>query len=874
MIGHNESNASPKILICSTDSKTRKDIRKLIKDSKIMERYPGIGLGDVSALPDRHVIRELSREAIEAILPPGCGIDGAVLAYGSRPVLGKRIFIVNPHDFSLRPTTAGPIILRDGRCYQLAVAHAFRHTRDLGHSSGQQTAEDDCDFDGMSDVDESEYDEITRKGSATPGEIDSDKASFMASLDAVSSEKHSSSRSESPPSDHLDSGNNPQPSIESTEDNPVCDESDVSQLQYFGKLISSSLTGNNPSLDYALIEITSMGELERFSLIASSLVWSIGEIWSDDIDIVATTWRQDRIKGRLTATPSYIRLPEQHTFQQVYPVRLGKPLNDGDCGTPVFCEFGFRFYGHIVAGGPGTGIAYIVPAREISRDMQNRLGFGLRWESHKDEQRSKYDFQLDAGLSPDSTKPGETSNRNASASEIEQLRRGQLRESNTDRLPSQDWSTNSASSVGPQTRSVHTASTAPSGQQFRWSPQTDTDASSVSDTLPKLQTSRSVRKHLLSKRPIYEHVSRALSHTSLAVYAAQPPLSLVPGYEIQETQNRKRDIWSFFPNSGTGSSSAQPEKAAGKLASRLVLPEDFKDACETCFFWMYSPDHFSSVERHACSGRKEEISHIITHAINQHGLVRGRDPKNPSRKYLASCQTHDPLVKAKGDCTKCSSLHEWNDGDFADPKHDGAVVCLRCWCKFGKQEMKEHIDGPLCDYNSEQPKAKRLWVLYTAFCSETQLPSRPPRNMPPRKLRKSSHPPSPREIAQQPFGRRPRATPLDDLDATTPLLGEHNFLPLLSIHSHVPSTAEGPLRSPNLDEPEWLLPEDAHDMDIESSWLDAIGSHPLLEPSFEAGESLPRQTTNRHQHLAPESELPADQQASAEKDSGYYTAKH
>ncbi|KAM0196962.1 hypothetical protein ACHAPA_002047 [Fusarium lateritium] len=60
MVGHDEKNAAPKLLICSTDPKTRKDIRKLIKDSKIMEKHPGIGLEDVSTLPDRHVIRELS----------------------------------------------------------------------------------------------------------------------------------------------------------------------------------------------------------------------------------------------------------------------------------------------------------------------------------------------------------------------------------------------------------------------------------------------------------------------------------------------------------------------------------------------------------------------------------------------------------------------------------------------------------------------------------------------------------------------------------------------------------------------------------------------------------------------------------------------
>ncbi len=37
MIGHTESTASPRILICSTEPKTRKAIWKLIKESKIMK---------------------------------------------------------------------------------------------------------------------------------------------------------------------------------------------------------------------------------------------------------------------------------------------------------------------------------------------------------------------------------------------------------------------------------------------------------------------------------------------------------------------------------------------------------------------------------------------------------------------------------------------------------------------------------------------------------------------------------------------------------------------------------------------------------------------------------------------------------------------
>ncbi|KAM0364075.1 hypothetical protein ACHAO7_011156 [Fusarium culmorum] len=372
IIGQTEKNAAPKLLICSTDLTTRKNIRKLIKDSKIMERYPVIGLGVAPVLPDRHVVRKLSREAIEAILPPLCNTDGAVLAYEPEPMPRKWIFIVNPHDLSLQKATAGPIILHDGKCYQLTAAHAFPHTRGLNSSSDQQIAEDDCDFDGMSDADESQYDEMTRKGSAAPGEIDSDKSSFMASLEAASDEKHSISES---------STNDIRLSVDSSGDNPSSDEIDVSQLQYFGRLFSSPLTKTNPSLDDALLETSKTVESSEKSFtsiralfLTAPLALSIGKIGSDDIDIIATTSRQGRIEGKLTATPFYSRLPEQRTFQQYYPVRLTEPLKRGYCGTPVFGKYNNHFYGHIVSGSPETPIAYIVPAEQILRHIQACFG--------------------------------------------------------------------------------------------------------------------------------------------------------------------------------------------------------------------------------------------------------------------------------------------------------------------------------------------------------------------------------------------------------------------------------------------------------------------------------------------------------------------
>ncbi|RKL29959.1 hypothetical protein BFJ72_g11828 [Fusarium proliferatum] len=857
MIGHNERNAAPKLLICSTDAKTRKNTRQLIKESKVMDKYPGIGLGDVAALPDRPVIKELSREAIEALLPFGCGTDGAVLADTSEPAAGKRIFVVNPHDFSLRPATTGPIIFHGDKCYQLTVAHAFRHIRELDHSFDQQMAEDDCDFDGMSDNerdDESQYDETTRQGSATPEEIDSDKASFMASFDAFSGEKHSSSRSESPANDHLESGNDPMLSVESLNEIPDFGEIDVSQLQFFGRLVLSSLTGSNSSLDYALIETSRRPEnVEKPSMVTGSLVSRIGEIESDDISIVAMTSPRCIVEGRLTATPSYIRLPEQLTFQRVYPIRLGKPLQDGDCGIAVFGRDDDCFYGHIVAGGPGTCIAYLVPAGEISRDIQARFGFGLTWMPQQEGQgqHSKDDLQLSTGLCPDSVNSSVTSIKHLGIREPEEPPNGrpleptdvqQWLQHQPNSQPSQNAFINSQTLIEHSHRtndiidhvndvsgviSLHTSSTLLSVNEW-------------------LQKSRAEMPSSDSPLATSGYKSYALRYKLTAsVDPVQSATSLLQEAWVdatQETQRRTCEI-PFSPSqSDLGSSNAQRDKAADSLPRISVLPQDFADASETCFFRLFDPERFSSAERNACYGRKEEVSHIITHAIYHHGLIRGRDPQYIARKYLASCQSSNPFVKAKGDCEKCSSLSKWNEEDFTDFTHSGVAICLRCWRKFDKKEMTEHMAGPLCDYNLELPKANKVWTLYTAFCSETQLPS----DM---ALRKSRPRPSPRTIdeGQKRFCQDQMAAPADDLDATM-------SVSCPSLTSSTAGDSTELLHSPELSG-SWVSQEEADDMAV-----DSLESNPDLQITVDAIDPLPLQSMERHQELKPKGQAPPYQQ--------------
>ncbi|KAF4333549.1 hypothetical protein FBEOM_12623 [Fusarium beomiforme] len=296
---------------------------------------------------------------------------------------------------------------------------------------------------------------------------------------------------------------------------------------------------------------------------------------------------------------------------------------------------------------------------------------------------------------------------------------------------------------GLHTRGVYRQSIGPIPQQTAWSA-TGTDKSSGSKKVPKRQNSRSTDDEAAGKQQLAKRYRSGQKVQSIHRPSPAPagssrlakPGSGAPLQTIEDTRVSPRRVRNIPPLSVSGDPSSSNIQRDGSVRARpcdLVTPEDFKNACETCFFWLFDPKRLSSPERHACSGRKDEISHIITHATDHHGLIRGRDPNYSARKYLTSCHKFDPFNKAKGNCDKCSLLHEWQGRDFADHEHHGVALCLRCWRQFEKKGMQDHMTEPLCDYNAEQPKEKKVCILYTTFCSVTQKPSGPPKNMPPRK---------------------------------------------------------------------------------------------------------------------------------------------
>ena len=55
-------------------------------------------------------------------------------------------------------------------------------------------------------------------------------------------------------------------------------------------------------------------------------------------------------------------------------LELSSKTEKGDCGSWVLDPTNGNWLGHIIAGRPGTSVAYIVLARDIVKDISNQLG--------------------------------------------------------------------------------------------------------------------------------------------------------------------------------------------------------------------------------------------------------------------------------------------------------------------------------------------------------------------------------------------------------------------------------------------------------------------------------------------------------------------
>ncbi|KAE9364842.1 hypothetical protein N431DRAFT_564050 [Stipitochalara longipes BDJ] len=404
MIGKTKETAEPMILFCCRESASRKQVRTTVEESGILQRYPGVRVGDASRPPDFDQLVQLAGESSGSLgfgqnaktkkLEFRCEADGRLyanrnhLGYTFESVIGNRIFVTLPgNDGTIRKATIGGIVESGLRQFYLTAGHAFESP--VSEASEDGGGDFDFDIGEESDLEaEEDFIDSTSRGSLSPERADyssSDEFSMSTGVQSdISPNSTGKSISRAPPRelnytpDTADSGYGSTTSRGNAFKN---------REVHVGGILRARINQDYPTLDYALIEITKSRFIEDGRSILESglnslVVFKTIEFVPQNTKILAITGSGRILEGTISGTPTY-NTAGANKVHELWTIKLDGRLEEGDCGSWVVGVGSGVFYGHIVAGSPESGAAYVVPAHQIFRDAKNRFDIDLRLPTKK-----------------------------------------------------------------------------------------------------------------------------------------------------------------------------------------------------------------------------------------------------------------------------------------------------------------------------------------------------------------------------------------------------------------------------------------------------------------------------------------------------------
>jgi hypothetical protein len=385
MIGKSKSTARPTIMFICKEAEARKTVRKMICNSGILNKYPGVKTGESTLSPDFDQLIPLASSPSEAdVERSGAETDQSVLCTTTELLFGSKIYANDNTRHSNMPqqATAGGLLRWQGRYFRLTVAHVFSRTAEFLRLTEPF---EDCPFEFEIDEDNDTYEtdeefvEITSRGSPTPESTASDYSDISGdNFSDISPQGHSAFYGSSIGDDFTFTTMDRPTSVQISRVN--VGSLTTTSLNVVGKLFLTSSKGTQPNLDYGLFEVEKPDLTALRRLIEGkpenevTYPECVATGRPKDIEVTAVTGSAGRLSGRLSGTPTYMQSAQSKSFQEVWTVRLNGRLAKGDCGSWVFDSKTGELYGHIVAGSPDTGIAYVIPANQVFKDIRNRLG--------------------------------------------------------------------------------------------------------------------------------------------------------------------------------------------------------------------------------------------------------------------------------------------------------------------------------------------------------------------------------------------------------------------------------------------------------------------------------------------------------------------
>ncbi|KAG4431414.1 hypothetical protein IFR05_013106 [Cadophora sp. M221] len=429
MIGKTRESAEPMIMFCCRDTDCRKRVRKTVEQSGILEKYPGVRVGDAVRPPDFDQLVQLAgtsshgdsnlfpslsggnRKRQRSMLASDGDLDteetSDVTIYGREDRLGVGcpiVIVTKHHSGTSSPTymraTAGGILVAGNRYFYLTTGHSFDKPADTIPKIEDDNDEDDYEFDIGEESDsegDSGFVETTSRGSLSPDLVDyngSDESSpaFEPSGSLPSTACIEEQREITPSLNRIGSMDLKEDSMEASSRRPGMKEAgfgleplpSLDDHIVVGDLLEPTVYQPHLDLDYALVELRpglhNLNEVARnvgqygFTIYPRRIVMGRPQ----ETKVLAVTGSAGVLEGTLSGTPTYRNQPGSTKFREMWTVRLVGQLNKGDCGSWVVDSVTGDLLGHIIAGSPKSGVAYILPAQQIFDDAPNRYGLQLQ----------------------------------------------------------------------------------------------------------------------------------------------------------------------------------------------------------------------------------------------------------------------------------------------------------------------------------------------------------------------------------------------------------------------------------------------------------------------------------------------------------------
>ncbi len=353
MIGKTPECASPTILFCCEVPSHRKLVRNVIKESGILDKYPGIKTADAPRPPDFNQLIRLAE--VHGELGSGTVIEGLAAPHGNACGMELTISAGSSGLLRSRRATVGGVIQLGERYFYFTAEHAFQIDSEEGSDgsfSDSYDSENDSDYSIDEDISSEVIEDAKAFDCAAIGKLNICHASKSdGSQDEPSSIVSNISQSMSP-----------------------TEKRAIKQTVRLSSVAISSGADPATTLDYSLIEVFDANHQVPNPVHFGEKELSVSSIVTDgprDTTVLAITSR-GVLPGRLSGTSMCTSMATVSTYQEVYYGVLDSPLEHGDCGSWIIDANTGDLFGHIIAGSPETGAAMIIPALLTFTDLEDR----------------------------------------------------------------------------------------------------------------------------------------------------------------------------------------------------------------------------------------------------------------------------------------------------------------------------------------------------------------------------------------------------------------------------------------------------------------------------------------------------------------------